>query len=185
MIMSLFRKDPNSELAQSIYNQIVDQARNPWFYDDCGAPDSVEGRFELLTIHVYLVLQRLKGQNKAANALSQKVFDVFFKNMDDSLREMGVGDLSVGKKIRAMAEAFYGRVGVYEAGLQNQSIIPLEDAVARNVFEAKEPEGALSIAHYIKDSWMALKSAPIEELMIGKISFINITENYEPANDRQ
>jgi len=160
MIMSLFRKDPNSELAQSIYNQIVDQARNPWFYDDCGAPDSVEGRFELLTIHVYLVLQRLKGQNKAAN-------------------------VSVGKKIRAMAEAFYGRVGVYEAGLQNQSIIPLEDAVARNVFEAKEPEGALSIAHYIKDSWMVLKSAPIEELMIGKISFINITENYEPANDRQ
>lgn len=175
MIMSFFRKDPNVTLAHNIYGQIVDQARNPWFYAECGAPDTPEGRFELLTIHVYLVLQKLKSHGDSAAALSQKIFDAFFENMDASLREMGVGDLSVGKRIRAMAEAFYGRVGAYEAAITEGGHEALHNALSRNVFEEEQASGAPSLAKYILASKEVLGQTPIETIMAGEIAFGALT----------
>lgn len=175
MVLSLFRKDPRRQTAVSLYEKIVAQSRQPGFYAVHGAPDTPEGRFELLTLHVYLVLRRLKGAGAEADKLSQALFDVFFRNMDDSLREMGVGDLSVGKKIRKMAEAFYGRVGAYEEGLGPQgSATSLAEAIARNVFETAEAEatpGAGAIAEYMRsaDKFIAVQS--VSDLLAGRLDF--------------
>lgn len=175
MILSLFRKDPVRDQAIDAYEAIVGQSRAPAFFTDHGAPDTVEGRFEILALHVFLVLRRLKGAGPAADRFSQALFDVFFQNMDDSLREMGVGDLSVGKKIRRMAEAFYGRLGAYAAGLDAGAPAegapdPLASALARNVFAA-EGAHAASLAAYARNAGAHLAAQPIDSLIAGRVGF--------------
>ena len=93
---------------EAIYGMIVTQAREPLFYRDLGVPDTVNGRFDLLVLHLWMVLHRLKSMEGAAD-LSQALFDHFCDDMDANLREMGVGDLTVPKRMRAFGEAFYGR----------------------------------------------------------------------------
>ena len=183
MIMSFFRKDPKHDLAQKIYGKIVDQARNPWFYAECSVPDTPEGRFELLTIHVYLVLQRLKGETKEARDLSQKIFDAFFENLDGSLREMGVGDLTVGKKIRALAEAFYGRVGAYELAMEDEDRGALPKALSKNVFGTEHAPGAGGIADYLKRAKSSIDAASLEKVMTGDFAFapVQLEEREENA----
>ena len=163
MILSFFRKDPTHQLATALYARIVEQARAPWFFDDLGAPDTVEGRFEILTIHMYLILDRLRRPGDSDPDFAQALFDVFFKNMDDSLRELGVGDLSVGKKIRAMAEAFYGRIGAYEqAGAGGDGA--LEAALSRNVYEAQAAPGAPALARYMTEASAALAAQGLNDV---------------------
>ncbi len=94
------------------------QARQPVFYEALKAADTVEGRFELYTLHVVLLLHRLKGQGSQAAETAQGLFDAYLRGLDDALREMGVGDLSVGKKMRKLGEAFYGRVKSYDGALE-------------------------------------------------------------------
>ena len=95
---------------ETIYGMIVTQAREPSFYRDMAVPDTVNGRFDLLVLHLWLVLRRLRT-TEAAASLSQALFDRFCNDMDDNLREMGVGDLTVPKRMQAFGEAFYGRSG--------------------------------------------------------------------------
>src|SRR4051812_2446073 len=105
----LFRPRPAQSMGRALYAQVVEQARRPALYQDLGCPDTVEGRFELYTLHVVLVLERLRTGGETAAETSQALFDTYVKGLDDGLREMGVGDLSVGKKMRRLGEAFYGR----------------------------------------------------------------------------
>ena len=93
------------------------QARDPAFYAQASAPDTVEGRFELYMMHVILLAMRLRGQGAQAAETSQVMFDAFLRGLDDAMREMGVGDLSVGKKMRKLGEAFYGRAKAYAAAV--------------------------------------------------------------------
>ena len=100
--------------ARRLYAAIVAAARHPVPYASWGVPDSLDGRFDMISLHMFLALERLKGE---AEAFSQNLVNEFFADMDRSLREIGVGDVSVGKKVRKMAEVFYGRVGAYEINL--------------------------------------------------------------------
>lgn len=171
MILSLFRKDPPHETASALYHAAHEKARDPAFYLVFGVEDSPEGRFELLSLHVYLLIARLKFA-PGAGKLAQQIADCFFANLDDSLREMGVGDLSVGKKIRAMAEGFYGRVGVYDAALQDAApTADLADAIARNVFGEREHPRAPALADYVRRARTALAGQPDARLMSGIIVF--------------
>ena len=113
-----FRKPrtPLRGTIEAIYGMIVTQAREPLFYRDFGVPDTVNGRFDLLLLHLWLVLRRLKSVEGGA-ALSQALFDHFCNDMDDNLREMGVGDLTVPKRMQAFGEAFYGRTAAYDLAL--------------------------------------------------------------------
>jgi len=113
-----FRKPqvPPRGTIETIYGMIVTQVREPLFYRDLGVPDTVNGRFDLLLMHLWLVLRRLKSV-EAGSALSQQLFDHFCQDMDDNLREMGVGDLTVPKRMQAFGEAFYGRTAAYDLGL--------------------------------------------------------------------
>jgi cytochrome b pre-mRNA-processing protein 3 len=115
----------------------VAAARHPVFYADWSVPDTLDGRFDMISLHAFLVLDRLKGTEQA---FRQALVDELFADMDRSLREMGVGDLSVGKKVRKMAEVFYGRLAAYDQALA-ASQGALEAAIARNVFP-DQPEAA-------------------------------------------
>ncbi len=171
MIFSLFSKDPQKETAARLFGAIAQEARNPYFFTELEAPDTVEGRFEILTLHMYAVLRRLKKQGPEAEAFSQKLFDAFFRNMDDSLRELGVGDMSIGRKIRTMAEAFYGRVGAYEKALDDAAREDLAAALSRNVYGVEAHHKAPALARYLETAAGALAARPIEPLLQGSVAF--------------
>ena len=119
MIFQLFRRAPENNSIALLYGAIVAQARTQAFYQSFGVPDTVTGRLEMILLHVALVFRRLNGgaERGSDRALGQAIFDLFCQDMDDNLREMGVGDLAVPRTMRRIGEAFYGRQAAYEAAL--------------------------------------------------------------------
>src|SRR5262245_1412590 len=156
MLSRLFRRAPAVPDAAPLYAAAVAQARQPAFYAQQGVPDTVDGRFELVALHVFLVLQRLKAEPQAA-PFAQGLFDTMFGDMDRNLREMGVGDLSVGKKVKAMAQGLYGRIAAYETGL-TEGDAALQGALRRNLYgtlpDAAAPTEAqlAAMAAYLRTS---------------------------------
>ena len=198
MILSLFKKDPSLDAASALYAAAVEQARAPALYADFGAPDTVEGRFELVTLHVYLILRRLKGEDPAVKKLAQKLFDVMFQNMDDSLRELGVGDLSIGKKIRKMAENFYGRVGAYEEALSGETKNDAKEgpkdetrgdalaiALGRNIFGDEAAPAAAVFARYVRAAAGFIEDQPAARIAGGVVRFPAPTPPTEDAAREQ
>ena len=132
----------------SLYGAIVAQARSPALYADLGVPDTVEGRFEMVVLHTVLVMRRLRGAGSAVEETGQAVFDLFCRDMDRSLREMGVGDLAVPKRMRKIGEGFYGRAAAYEAGL-GAGAAGLAEALARNIWPDRDgPRIGTGLAAY-------------------------------------
>lgn len=175
MLKRFLTKRKQRDAAHELYVAIVAQARQPIFYREMGVPDTLDGRFDLITLHAFLVINRLKQIHRAepaAEDLSQTLFDVMFADMDRSLREMGVGDLSVGKRVKAMARAFFGRVAAYESGLDLPGNV-LEQALARNLYrgEPPEPPALARMADYVRKEYQAFKAIAPEDLMAGRIVF--------------
>ena len=143
-----FRKPPAPPRGtiETIYGMIVTQAREPLFYQDLGVPDTVNGRFDLLVLHLWLVLRRLRAVEGAAG-LSQALFDRFCNDMDANLREMGVGDLIVPKRMQAFGEAFYGRVAAYDLAL-SLGEEPLAQALCKNILNGQDIVKARRLAIY-------------------------------------
>src|SRR6185312_8042690 len=108
MILSLFRKNRATKPVYAVYNAIVAQSRHPRFYADWQVPDTVTGRFDMICLHMALLFRRLRTASGTQKEFSQSVFDLFFKDMDRSLREMGAGDIGVPKKIQKMGNIFFG-----------------------------------------------------------------------------
>jgi cytochrome b pre-mRNA-processing protein 3 len=160
-MLRLFRRKPQNPTIAAIYGAIVAQARLPYFYDQLGVPDTVEGRFEMILLHLVLVLRRVG----AHGAVAQALFDRFCLDMDHNLRELGVSDLGVPRKMRAFAEAFYGRAAAYDHALASEAKDDLATALARNVwgFEAVGL-AAHGLAAYVRRSVAALERAETEEL---------------------
>ena len=131
---------------EAIYGMIVTQAREPLFYRDLGVPDTVNGRFDLLVLHLWMVLRRLKPTEGGA-ALSQALFDHFCEDMDGNLREMGVGDLTVPKRMQGFGEAFYGRTAAYDMALEAGDE-PLAQALCKNILNGEAIEQARQLAAY-------------------------------------
>src|ERR1700742_22131 len=130
---------------EAIYGMIVTQAREPSFYRDFGVPDTVNGRFDLLLLHLWTVLRRFRSADDGA-ALSQALFDRFCEDMDANLREMGVGDLIVPKRMQAFGEAFYGRAAAYDAAFADDEA--LAQALCKNVLNGEGMENAWALANY-------------------------------------
>ena len=138
---------PHERSGFRLYGAAVAAAREPVFYlapevGGFGVPDTLDGRFDLVGLHAFLLIRRLRALPERGPALAQAVFDAMFADMDMNLREMGVGDLSVGKRVRAMWEAFHGRALAYEAPLAAGDAAGLAAALARNVWRGAGPEGA-------------------------------------------
>lgn len=134
MAWSLLKRKPRvwEEAGRALYAAAVAQARLPVFYTDLGVPDSANGRFELYSLHVILLLRGLKGRGEAAAEASQSLFDTYVSSLDDALREQGVGDLSMAKKMRKLGEAFYGRVRSYDEAFDDlPDAEPLRTLISR------------------------------------------------------
>jgi cytochrome b pre-mRNA-processing protein 3 len=162
----LFRPREAAFAGRRLYHAAVEQARQPALYTSAGVPDTHEGRFELYTLHVVLVLHRLKGEGPRAAETAQGLFDAYAKSLDDALREMGVGDLSVGKKMRRLGEAFYGRVKHYDeafAALPDRSA--LEALIGRTVYAEAAGADPGPLAAYAVEAVEALRAQPLGEVL--------------------
>ncbi len=167
-----FRPRTAQNAGRKLYAGVVAQARTPSLYVDLAAPDTVEGRFELYTAHVYLLLDRLKGQGPRAAETSQVLFDTYLSALDDALREMGVGDVSVGKKMRKLGEAFYGRVKSYETAFQAlPDNAPLEALLVRTVYADGPADHAPDLATYMLARRATLAGQPLERILEGDVDW--------------
>lgn len=177
----IFGRSDRDEVPFALYRALVAQARLPGLYIHAGVPDTLEGRFEMVMLHAFLVLRRLKATGETGRGLAQRIFDIMFDDMDQSLREIGVGDLSVGKKIKKMAQAFYGRVAAYDAGLDSVDDATLEEALRRNVFaEMEVATGQVAmLAGYMRKSVAVLSGLSDGDLFEGRIAFAE--EPHAPA----
>lgn len=162
----------DADTVRRVYEAIVAQARQPWFYAEIGVPDTVSGRFDMIVLHAVLVIERLNGSGEAGKIFSQTLFDETFRDMDRSLREMGVGDLSVGKRIRKMAEVFYGRADAYRAALRSGDATALSSAINRNIFAGQgRPGQAAALAGYTLKAWEGLSQTAPDRIMQADLGF--------------
>ena len=172
MIFPLFRQNPRHQIIASLYGTIVAQARARAFYRDYGVPDTANGRLEMIMLHIVLFLGRLEGEQAPARALGQAVFDHFCRDMDASMREMGVGDLAVPRKMRRIGEAFYGRQAACRAALTASDDAPLVAMLQRQVFADASKGGAPGrLATYIRESARQLAEQENEAFGRGDVSF--------------
>jgi cytochrome b pre-mRNA-processing protein 3 len=171
-MLRLLKPNPVRQAAELAYRRIVEQARQPGFFTESGVPDTVDGRFELICLHAFLFLHRLKREQPQAAPLGQRFFDTMFADFDRSLREMGTGDLSVGREIRRMAEAFYGRIAAYEQGLAGGDGV-LQPALARNLFGTAPTSETLlaAMAGYLRREAAQLSRQSAAALLRGQLSF--------------
>jgi cytochrome b pre-mRNA-processing protein 3 len=162
---------PTAAAAHALYAQAIRQARAPSFYAGLGVPDTLDGRFDLLVLHVFLLLHRLKREGKATQQVSQALFDLMFRDMDRSLRELGVSDHSIGKRVKQMLAAFYGRLRAYEEALAEPA--RLAEALRRNVYREAGAEAAapLRLAAYVEAEVARLAGLSRDALLCGEAGF--------------
>lgn len=174
MILRLFRKSTQKKQAGLLYKRIVEQARRPEFFERFNVPDTLDGRFESLVLHVFLVLHRLKDRGKEAADISQLVFDEFLNDLDAALREAGVGDPSVPKKISKMLKVFYGRVGALEPFLDNgnnsATTMVTDDSlvgvISRNFYpDVADHKSAEKLAAYVLATHARMKEMELSRIL--------------------
>jgi hypothetical protein len=150
MILKRFRLNPWGVKIDDLYGAIVAQSRRAAFYTGYGVPDTIEGRFDLIVLHIVLLLARLDRAGRAARGIGQGLFDRFCRDLDGNLREMGVGDLAVPKRMRQFGEAFYGRQAAYLDAFAAANRRKLEKALARNIFQGIDGAGPRLLARYAR-----------------------------------
>lgn len=170
MIFSLFRKNTPAPSVERVYADIVAASRAAPLYASAGIPDTVMGRFESLVLHMSLVLRRLGQLPPPADSLAQELVDRFFADLDQALREIGVGDVSVPKKVKKLGQAFYGRLSAYDSALaEGAGAQDLESALARNVLEKPDQPGlAAVLAAHVRSANRELENASFEDLLDGR-----------------
>jgi len=165
----LFRPRPARQAGFELYTKAAAQARCPALYTAMRTPDTREGRFELYTLHVILLIERLRGQGEAAAETSQATFDAYLRGLDDAFRELGVGDMAVPKRMKKLGQAFYGRLRAYDLAL---AALPcrkaLEALVGRTVGEEADT-GAL--ADYVLTARDHLAAQPLDQLLTGNVTW--------------
>ncbi len=175
MIFAQWRaRRASKALIEQILGEIVAAARRPALYEALGAPDRIDGRFELLTLHAGLVLRRLAALGGVADEIAQDLVDSLFAHFDDTLREMGLSDIAVAKRLKAMGSAFYGRNAAYAAALDDGSTADLATALARNIYGSPGHETgpkAEALAHHVASLEAALAAIPIEAFATGRFRF--------------
>lgn len=173
MPFSVFKRKPSSLQAARAYDVIVAQARQPYFYLQGGVADTLDGRFDLIVLHAFLVMHRTTGEGKRAEGFNQALFDIMFKDMEANLRAIGVSDLRVAKKVKQMARAFYGRSVAYRDALADRHDDALTDALRRNLYRLSDPgdEQVATVVHYIRSQSAALAAQPTATVLDGNPRF--------------
>jgi cytochrome b pre-mRNA-processing protein 3 len=170
----LFRQRGPKIVGRQLYESVVERARQPLFYTEFAVSDSIEGRFELYSLHVILLLHRLKGQGAQAADTAQVLFDTFISQLDHALREIGVGDLSVAKKMRKLGEAFYGRAKAYQEALEANDRTALAALIGRTVYEGEKDVAADRLADYVQRSAALLATIGLDDVLAAKLVWPDI-----------
>ena len=170
MIFGLFSRSKPVASVEVVYGDIVAAARLPVLYRDLGVPDTVMGRFDTLALHLVLVLRRLRGLPPPADSLAQDLVDRFFSDLDTALREIGIGDVAVPKKVKKLGQAFYGRAEAYENALaEDAAVDALELAIARNILEKpEEPLLAVALAQHVRTLVSDLETMDLDHFIAGR-----------------
>lgn len=173
MLTRLFKRKPSERTVARLYGAIVEQARDPVFFTRLRVPDTLEGRFEMVALHAWMVMRRLATGGQATAAFNQALFDFMFADLDFNLREMGAGDMKVGDKVKDLASHYYGRVQAYDAGLDAADSTALIEALDRNLYGSTlpEPDIVAEMAAYTRRQMAALVSYPVDRLLAGEITF--------------
>jgi len=167
-----FPSRSNRIVVDALYGEIVAAARQPVLYSAWQVPDTPLGRYEMVALHLFLLLHRLRGEEGPVRAVAQELTDEFFKEVEHSIRELGVGDMGVPKRMKKLARMFYGRVGAYDAALDGDDADALAAALARNVRpDAEAWPQAASLARYAFAARDALAGQPAEAFVAGRLSF--------------
>jgi cytochrome b pre-mRNA-processing protein 3 len=166
------RLDP--AIPSTLYGAIVAQARTPALYTDLGVPDTVEGRFEMVVLHMALTLRRLFRGDEGSRAVGQAVFDVYGREMDDALRALGVKDTSVGKRMRFLTEAYYGRAKAYDDALDAGDAGALATVLGRTAYGRTDAVAAPALAAYMLAADNVLAATAIDRVIAGEAAWPDI-----------
>lgn len=166
MIFNLFRKSPAADAAQDCYRSIVAQSRQERFYAEWGIPDTVTGRFNMIALHLGLLLRRLKREPEA-KLFTQALVDLFFTDMDRSHRELGVSDIGVPRQIKKLGKVFYGIVQSLDDAMAATSSDNLLSMLERNIYLGAAAPHAADLAAYLRDESRRLDAAPTSSLISG------------------
>ena len=176
LLQRLFAAPPAQGAGRALYASATGQARRPEFYRALGVADTVEGRFEIYSLHVALLLIRLKGQGQIAAQTAQSLFDAYVLSLDDALREMGVSDVKVGRKMKTLGEAFYGRLKAYEDAIEAlPDTAELEALLARTAFEERPDHRAPALAAYVVRAADGLGGQDLQALLQGRAAWPQAT----------
>ncbi len=172
MLQWLKTRTNRTATARQLYGSCVAAARNPVFYRDWCVADSLEGRFEMVMLHVGLLVRRLTEEGEPGKALGQSLLEEMVVALDDDLRELGVSDLRVPKKVQAAASAFYGRLRVYDQALKSNQTADLAEALARNVpANADIPVSSNPLADHVRSIVLSLDGQTRARLANGTVTF--------------
>jgi cytochrome b pre-mRNA-processing protein 3 len=164
MLQNLF-KSRRERLGDSLYELAVRQARDPGFYTRLGVADRIDARFELYTLHILLLNMRLLAEGERGADAGQQLFDTYVSALDHTLRELGVGDISVGKKMRKLGESLYGRMTAYETSLKADDASTLAASLARNVYETESAADGDRLAAYALASRHRLAAQSFQDVV--------------------
>jgi cytochrome b pre-mRNA-processing protein 3 len=157
-----------------LFAAIVGRAREPAFYRALAVPDTLDGRFEMVALHLLLVMRRLKGQGPEAGKLSQCLYETMVDDFEKSLLEMGAGDSGIARRVKTMARGMAGRIRAYDEALADSDDGRLEMALDNNLYGTVDPvpDGVLAtMAAYVRACATALDAQPLESLMRGEVRF--------------
>lgn len=175
MLSRLFGRWRNTDRAvvDSLYAQIVAAARQPVFYSQWAVPDTPLGRFEMVSLHMFLFLHRARRDEAVLHEIAQQLTDDFFTDVDHSLRELGIGDMGVPKRMKKLARMFYGRARSYGEAVDARDLAGLSAALKRNVLPGVEewPQSE-ALASYVLDADSALASQSADEIRAGRVEFL-------------
>lgn len=164
------RPSPRRLLLDRLHSEVVGAVRRPGLYLDYGVPDTFEGRFEMLALHAGLVLRRFNAAEAPGPAVAQDFVDTVFAHLDADLREAGVGDVTVPKRMKKLCEAFLGRGAAYDAALPLGPEV-LAAALSRNVYAGRDAGGAPRLARYVAATESALSGTPLDACLAGPLPF--------------
>lgn len=177
--LSRLLADPADPPARALYLAAAEQARNPAFYTRLAVPDTLDGRYELVTLHVYLLLRALKGRGKTAHDVGRRLMEVMVDDFDRTLREMGVGDTGIARRVKQMARGFAGRQAAYDAALEAPGDEALDVVVDNNIYgtvtDVPAQTRAAMIA-YIRREARPPDAQRLAELLAGRAAFGPVVE---------
>lgn len=176
MFARFFTSFRRKKQAYELYGKLVSQARNPVFYEKLGVEDSIDGRFDLILLHMFLADRRLETEGDKAKAVRRQLQEAMIADMDRSLRELGVGDMSVGKEVKKMGAAWFGRLKAYTAALSEDAPKQaLASVIAKNVYRDEESAKGEFLAVYTLEAMQKLASYKIHDVLECRFDFPEIT----------